>query len=226
MLEHLTRHLPTTKFICRQFNFRNQYGPVPDWRGTAYDENLVHAVRELAQAIREDPNDVILIGYSAGAQVVSHVLEGIQQGKHPDVYVSAAVLVANPMQSINEGVYGRYGIAGSHTEWPHDIETFILANPNDIICSSEMNSPIRGISNISRTFSFTNPWHWIAGYIEAARAGKNQTWWRNPIRFRAWERAFHGAIGYLNGSEHVQWYLADNRLKDLAAQLTEYVETR
>lgn len=226
MLENLTKHLPTHTFVCRQFNFRNQYGPAPTWNGTAYDQNLGNAVWELSRAIAADPNDVILIGYSAGAQVISVLLEEIHLGGHPDIQISAAVLVANPVQARHEGSTGRYGVAGEHLEWPAEVRIFTLSNPNDIICSSDADSPIRGISNISRTFSFTDPWHWIAGYIEAARTGKNQTWWWNPIRFRAWERALHGGIGYLNQSEHVHWYLADNRFANLAADLVNHVETR
>lgn len=224
MLENLTKHLSTRVFDCRQFNFRNQYGPVPTWNGTAYDENLRRAVWELSRTIAADPNEVILVGYSAGAQVISTLLEEIYNGDHADIHISAAVLVANPRQARTEGVFSRYGIAGEHLSWPSEIRTFILSNPNDIICSSDAESPIRALANISQTFSFTDPWHWIAGYIEAARTGKNQTWWWNPIRFRAWERALHGAIGYLNQSEHVHWYLADTRFAELAAALSDHVE--
>lgn len=226
MLENLTRHLPNHLFVCRQFNYRNQYGPVPTWNGTAYGKNLHTAAMELSRSIEQESNPVILIGYSAGAQVVSTYLEASNWFSGDD-NVIAAVLIANPVQAPGEGdTSGRYGIAGMHNKWPDNVRTFFLSNPDDIICSSDPGSPIRGLENISETFSFTDPWQWIAGYIEAARTGKSQTWWWNPIRFRTWERALRGAIGYLNGSEHVAWYLQGTRLQDLAAELTTFVETR
>lgn len=238
MLENFTRHLPDTLFTAQQFNYRNQYGPSPQLDGTAYDENLADAVPALDGKVRvaATAGPVMLAGYSAGAQVVSEYLGDIADGVYPlPPNLVGAVLVANPLTS-KLGGWTRpallppiiperrlYGVAGEHRTFPEGLAYFALGNRNDIICASEENSPIRGFSNISKSFSFTNPQRWIAEYIKAAREGKNQNWF-NPAAFLAWSRALDGALGYLDGSEHVQWYLQENRLAILAEEVTAFAE--
>lgn len=228
LLENFTRHLSPDLFICRQFNYRNQYGPVPTWDGTAYDVNLHTAVRELAGEVARDPNPVILAGYSAGAQVISQLLTSMHAGVHTNLEIPAVVMVANPLQRREEvPATSRtlFGIAGEHGPWPRDIQLFSLANPADIIPCSEEHSPLRGFSDITRTFSFHDPFRWIGKYLEAAFTGRNQNWW-NPFTRGAWARAVDGGIGYLNRTQHEQWYLEGDRLKSLAASVNQFAQTR
>lgn len=207
MLAFYTSRLSPSEYQLRQFNYHNTYGPLTgDPLSTSYDENLVDAVDTLADAIDKDPNPVVLFGYSGGAQVISILLEEIRAGLRPTLVVLAVVLVANPVRHIDEEPHNlTYGVAGMHGEFPVGIPVINVANPYDIITCSEKNSPIRGISNLTKGFSFTEPNEWIANYIAAAIAGKNQNWW-NPFARGAWSRALTGALGYLDGSQHVRWY--------------------
>lgn len=218
MLSNLTRKLPTNRYRCRQFNYRNSYGPVGRGGTTSYDENLVDAVATLVEAIRRDPNPVILVGYSAGAHVVSLLLAQLAAGKHPDLVVSGAVLVANPIRHRKDSFAPGWGIAGEHAPFPRTTWVLDVANPADIICCSEEFSPVRLFSDTSKHFSSRDPLGWAAKYGAELAAGTAQAWWNPMVRGRL-RRAAEGLRRYADGSAHQRWYIESGALADAATKL-------
>lgn len=205
--------------VTVQFNYANNYGPVGGTdNGQSYDDNLTGAVLSLVRMIRECPNKVILTGHSAGAHVISLLLEQMQRGLHSDLVITGVVLFANPLRAVTDSPAPGFGVAGQHGKFPVKIPFIDVANPADIICCSERFSPIRGFSNVSKTFSSSSKEKWAAVYIEAARAGKNQQWF-NPLAIGSFTRAMIGLGGYLNGVEHGSWYITSGAADRAGQQL-------
>ena len=219
ILKIVADQFPKGKVVAEQFNYSNNYGPVGGAdNGQSYDENLLDAVASLVKRIRECPNVVILVGYSAGAHVVSLLLEEIGQGHHRDLIISGVILIANPLRAVIDSPPAGFGVAGQHRPFPANIPFIDVASPADIICCSDRFSPIRGFSNVSKTFSSSTKSQWSAKYIEAARAGKNQQWF-NPLAFGAFTRAMIGLGGYLSGIEHGDWYVTSGAAARAGQQL-------
>lgn len=223
ILKRFCDQFPTDQFVSEQFNYSNNYGPVGGKdNGQSYDENLVGAVAALARRIDECPNKVVLTGHSAGAHVISLLLNEMAEGKHPRLVVSGTVLFANPLRGSQDRFAPNvppapgWGVAGQHGRWPAGMPFVDCANPNDIICCSPRWSPVRGFSNVSKTFSSSRRDQWAAKYIEAARAGKNQQWF-NPLAIGEFPKAMVGIAGYLGGVEHGSWYISSG-IADRAAQ--------
>lgn len=214
ILKRFCDGFPTNAFVSEQFNYSNNYGPVGGKdNGQSYDENLVDAVRALARRIDECPNKVILTGHSAGAHVISLLLNEMAEGKHPRLIVSGVVLFANPLRGSldrfapNVAPAPGFGVAGQHGRWPNGIPFVDCANPADIICCSSRWSPVRGFSNVTKGFSSApSKQKWAASYLQAAKDGKNQQWF-NPLAIGEFPKAVAGLAGYLNGIEHGSWYI-------------------
>lgn len=218
ILKEFCDGFPASSFVSEQFNYRNEYGPVPRPNGQAYDVNLVDAVRSLAQKIRDCPNRVVLTGHSAGAHVISILLEQMAAGQHKDLVIDGVVLFANPLRAKSDSAAPGYGIAGQHGPWPKSIPVVDVANPADIICCCEEFSPMRGFADVTKSFSFTDSVGWATRFFMAAVTGKNQAWF-NPRARGSFGRAIVGVQGYMGGVAHGSWYVSSGAAKRAVGQL-------
>ncbi|AOW92279.1 hypothetical protein BFN03_04985 [Rhodococcus sp. WMMA185] len=212
MLANVTRLLDPRRFRVNAVQWEASYGPVPDLHGISFDEALRSGRELLLDTVANDPNPVILVGYSAGAALVGNVAEEIACTNLPGMNVRGVGLISDPLRSprnpVNPGATG-WGIAGRRpigSVFP----VWHCADPADAITCCPPNSPLRTFADQSAAFSLADPHAWVADLLDRLRTRRWQATirdWRNiPHVWRAYSRAIAGVRGYLNG-EHTSYHL-------------------
>ncbi|AEV52273.1 hypothetical protein [Nocardia phage NBR1] len=215
MLKNITDHLDPLDFALEQFNWQNEYGPVPVWNGRDYQSNLDQAVSDLCARLItvgiEVGHRVVPMGYSGGAHVLSLALERLERAGTP-IPMPAIVMVSNPSRRADDptmfpGIPGRYGITGQHGRFPMGAALIDVSNPADVICSCPPPPhPLRGFADISRHFSLADPVRWGVETLETAKRGQFQNAWRLSS-LPSWWDAVALARGYLFDGQHTNWYV-------------------
>lgn len=215
MLKYVTDHLDPMKFICRQFNWQNSYGPVPVWNSAAYEDNMAAAANRLAAHLIslsiEQGHRVVPMGYSGGAHVLSTALEMLQRAGTP-IDIPAAVMLSNPVRNQWDNTLiaappGRYGVAGQHGLFPAGIDVIDLGNPKDVICSCPPPPhPVRAFGDLTRHFSLADPVRWGQQLLSHAEQGRWQNGWMLSS-LPSWFDAVALARGYLFDGQHTTWYI-------------------
>lgn len=215
LLAEVARYLDPYKFETQWHPWQAQYGPVPKINGTDYEESVKRGIASLARAIRQCDNDVVGIGYSAGATLWGRFLEELADGKHGDIYhkVKGVAFVAHPERRRGDSL-GNTGTGfGIGREWfggPDSIPTIELAYPDDVICCCPENSPLRTIADQTAQMSFIDVHGWA---LDLADRLKNNRWqavrmnWRQPLTIlRLYNEAIEDAYGYAMGGDHTDGY--------------------
>lgn len=212
MWQGVTSKLPA-RFHPQHFNWRNQYGPLPEWNGGAYDENIEAARLDLIATANKSTRPVVLAGYSGGGHVVSIAAQGVDN-------LAGVAFISNPSRRAGDSSAPHHGITGQHV--PFTVPVFDLANPADVICCCPPDSPIRDFYDLTRMFALCGIESWgrqlykavLDGSLSNSVAGASlDDWWL----------ALRHARGYLFDGQHTRWYTAARReafANSIAAALT------
>ncbi|MBL1076560.1 hypothetical protein JK358_19360 [Nocardia sp. 2] len=218
MLHDIAKLLDTDKFSCFEPVWPAAIGPTPDLWGPSMATSVRIGVAAGVKAIQDSPNVCGLLTYSLGGIVGNKILEGARSGLYKNangtpLEIAFTVNVANPMRRAGESVGNLcppnlFGLHGQRGQWPIGIDVLEYANPNDIICASPANSPLRIIDVGIEPFSF----------IEGARIGNVtplifnellQFLQHDPVaNFERYSTAVRGVLGYLTpwpDGEHVRY---------------------
>lgn len=211
MCSAVTRHLDPTRFRVREVPWPASYGVVPLPMGPAFDESLRTGRELLLRMIDEDPNPVLLLGYSGGAALAGNVAAEVAAGKHPRLEVVGCGLISDPfMPNWASPAPSIWGIAG-HRTIHHQLPTFWAADPADAICCCPANSPLRTIADQTRAFSASNLLGWgvdLVGRLQRQEWQQVAINWRNRDEVRAiYRQAGHDLDGYLRRGDHQSYAL-------------------
>lgn len=216
MLGEVTRHLDPYKFVPQWHPWQAEYGPVPRLGGASYDESIRRGIDSLVRAIRACPNDVLGLGYSAGATLWGRLLEEFEDGKHPDIVakVKGVAFVAHPERRRGDSV-GRigdgFGVGGEWFGGPDHIPTLEVAAPEDVICCCPEDSPLRTLADQTSALSFLDIDGWARDLYDRLLTNRWQAVrmnWLHPVgTWRQYRRALDDAAGYLTRRDHVEYHL-------------------
>src|SRR5437773_1673029 len=73
MLGNVTRLLDPTRFVVKDVHWSAQYGPAPTPLGESFEKALEKGRVRLLNMIADDPNPVVLLGYSGGGLLAGNV---------------------------------------------------------------------------------------------------------------------------------------------------------
>ena len=219
MLSFVARDLDPTRFISRWVGYPAQYA-APD----SFRASVAIGVSNLARLIHDDPNPVVLLGYSQGATVVRTMLDLYAKGVYSGLDIRAAGLISDPEQppgvAMHRGTQQGYGILGNggYTSVP----TWWIGNDRDPICNAAPDSLLRDLADLTTFFSFTDPVKWGADVRDRVLANTWQNTHSNPPPVwdmrrssRRFERALREALAYLpvsimnpTGGQHTSYHNA------------------
>ncbi|NKS67446.1 hypothetical protein GS461_19655 [Rhodococcus hoagii] len=225
MCSAVTRRLDPTRFRVIEVPWTASYGPVPLPLGPAFDESLRTGREQLLRMIDEDPNPVLLLGYSGGAALAGNVAAEVARGDHPRLGVVGSALISDPfMPHWETPVENTWGIAGSR-DIMAAFATWWAADPADAICCCPANSPLRTIADQTRAFSLSNLLGWG---IDLVGRLKRQEWqqvaidWRNRDEVHAiYRQAAHDLDGYLRRGDHTSYAL--RTMRETGVTYTEWL---
>lgn len=217
MLSYVTAKLDPMKFTSQWVPWAASYGPVPRPDGMSYADSIRSSLDMLAATIRNSRNDVIGLGYSAGATLWSSLLEEIAyEGKHQDIRgkIKGVAFIAHPERRRNDSFGGLgkgFGVGGEWLGGPDEIPTIEIAAPEDMICCCPEDSPIRTLADQTSAMSFVNVHTWAADLADRIRKNRWQAvrinWW-NPIGvWNQYTRAADDIAGYLFRKDHVSYHV-------------------
>lgn len=222
MLAYVTRNLDE-RFVIKDVPWLASYGLVPKPLGSSLDRGLRDGRELLLKMIRDDPNPVILLGYSGGAALAGNVAAEIGNGDHPGLDIRAVGLIADPLRPYGFGpepdpMARTWGIAGSRRVFSRTFPVWWASDPADVIACCPEGSPLRTLSDQSAAFSLVDPLAWYGDLGERLRSSRWQETvkdWRNaPAVWRAYSKAVDGVRGYLGGdhtSYHRRFYPGTTR---------------
>lgn len=213
MLSNVTKLLDPKRFVVKELPYSVSYGPVPAPLGSSFDTSLREGRTLLLDMIRQDPNPVVLLGFSGGAALAGNVAAEIGRGEHPDLVVRGVGLISDPMRwpgnSEQPDLAPGWGIAGKR--WIHkwNFPVWQLSDPADVITCCPANSPLRSIADQSSAFSLVDPKAWGWDLIQRLRQQRWQATirdWRNVREvWAAYSAAIDGAQGYLFARDHISY---------------------
>ncbi|WP_330178688.1 PE-PPE domain-containing protein [Nocardia sp. NBC_01503] len=218
--EEFLRDLDPARFSTRIVDYPAEYGSP----GTYYDSRV--AGREaLLNAIGESPNDVVIGGYSQGAQIAGDVAAEVSSGQHPELRVRGAALIADPSRPRGRcvgGDPGGWGIAG---ERDTGMPTWWAAATGDPITALPAGNPLRTLADMTEFYSLSSSEaaaRWARHMLDTALARNLQPWW-NLDHWQDWGGAVAWMKGYLTDGRHTTAYLAEGHCKALADALNEEI---
>ncbi|USH45040.1 lysin B [Gordonia phage Camerico] len=214
VLRRLENFLPKDRYEIIALPYKADYGPAPGLVGLPFEQTLIDARSLLLRWCRSVHRNrvIVLVGYSAGAQIVGDVAaELARSGDRAGVV--GAVMLSDPSQPKGLAPGGKYGVRGSRTipggiaaEWWFDI--------NDVICccTPPPKSLIRVFADHSSEFSLAGPRAWSATLVRLKvkqfqsylPGGKPE-----DIRMRI-AVARHEAEGYLVRGDHTSYHIRKN----------------
>ena len=215
MLSNVTRLLDPKRFVVKEVPWSASYGSVPAPFGSSFDTSLREGRTLLLRMIKDDPNPVILLGFSGGAALAGNVAAEIGRGEHPQLVVNGVGLISDPLRhtlNTNDKVTGwgtdKFGIAGARAIVAN-FPVWSMADPADVITCCPVNSPLRTISDQSAAFSLIDPKAWGWDLVERLRQQRWQATirdWRNVREvWAAYSAAIDGAQGYLFARDHISY---------------------
>jgi hypothetical protein len=213
---------PGERFRFVYVNYPADYG-----EKHTYDESLLIGRDRTLAAIKDSLNDVILGGYSQGADVAGMVACEIALGGHPDLTVLGCLLIADPWRpegtsadAVIMGVAPGYGIRGQRSPDTNIMPTFWVANPGDPITALPAGNPLRTIADISEFMAVApNPVtrgnELFTKVLKAVVDGRLQRWW-SWNNWRTWGGALAFARGYILDGRHTTDYIKNGLCEALA----------
>lgn len=217
MLDHFAREFP--HWERHELAWDATYGPVGGkLTGDSFNFAVQMAGIELIATIGASSEPCVLVGYSAGAEIVGNYVYRVGQPQ-----VKAAVLVADPSAARNEYL-GRSGIRGARNGTPH-CPTLRIVNADDPICSCPEDSPLRAIAEATPAFSLGDPAAFTFDMARKLQPSNWRNWWRwlggDPTKYRL---AYEQACGYMGVNPVDPTRVARNSHTDYADGIREAVK--
>lgn len=210
MLANVTRKLDPRRFVIKDVPWESNYSPTPNPLGSSFDKSLHDGRALLLKMIRDDPNPVVLLGYSGGAALAGSVAAEIANGDFPMLDIRGVGLISDPLRERTRGSAYGWGIAGQRRIPPANWPVWYCADPADVITCCPPDSPLRTISDQSAAFSLVDPAAWSWDLVQRLRQQRWQATikdWRNvPAVWKAYSDAIDGAQGYLFRGAHTFAY--------------------
>jgi len=219
MLSEVTKRLDKAWFDVKELQYSAGYAPVGESFGVSQEVGR----RNLLHMIDADPNPVVLLGFSAGAQVVGDVAQEIALGMHPKLEVLGVGLLADPSRAqgqIEGPDRGGYGIKGSRPIPTNAFPVWSFSAPGDPISELPVGNPLRSFADWSEWFG--SPDH-VRRLADRARANQWQRWW-SPANVRTWGGAMVWLNNYLTGGRHIAY--ARERMQGSTLTYTEALAER
>ena len=205
MLGNVTLLLDKARFVIKNVPWSAQYGPAPTPLGESFTVALEHGRTRLLNMIYDDPNPVVMLGYSGGAALVGNVAAEIGLGLWPELDVRGVGLIADPcrspVNSVNPGAVD-FGVARARAVVA-PFPVWQLADPADAIPCCPPNSPFRTFSDESAAFSLIDPAAWgrdLYGRIETHHMQDVNS------HIADYARALWDLDGYLRRGDHTSYH--------------------
>lgn len=190
--------------------YRNQIGPVGGDPRTeiqtwfrysslqARNDGVTSLVHKLIAA---DNDDVVVIGYSLGAWVVSEFLEAKARGQYPNAKLRAAITIGSPRRHADKGYTGQ-GIAGPHGAYPLNVAHVEIGNYNDIVSNTPAQSVLSTLPYVSDVLTLNFDYYtrlaWVA-FGKKLLSGRT-----SPRMFT--DRDLQLLNAYVDGTGHAEEY--------------------
>lgn len=204
MLSDVTKRLDPTKFRVRELDFTAAYGNVGG--NEAFGISQQTGRNTLIAMIDQDPNPVVLLGYSAGAKLVGDVASEIAGGRHPRLKVLGVGLIADPARDSSqiEGQdRGGYGITGRRWIGTSKFPVWQFSAPGDPISELPEGNPLRTFADLSEYWG-PDQGRWMAELAERARKQQWQKWW-DLRNWQSWSGAISWTQNYLFRQRHIRY---------------------
>lgn len=218
LLHGVTDLLDPNAYEFIDLEWSAQYGPAgaKGIIGEDYETALREGVAKLRALLDEAP--AIVIGYSGGA----HLLHIVAWAGHHNLL--AAGFIADPAMPADITKVG-WGITGEIRPISRSLPTRWIYNTGDIICCAPADSPLRTISDATGKFGVLNFGNWGWDLIDRLVTMRWQVLFKyifqGPLAMRdRVNLAIDGAIGYLDGSDHVAAYVGARQ-----HELARWIET-
>ncbi|WP_433662528.1 PE-PPE domain-containing protein [Nocardia sp. CA-128927] len=212
--EAFARNLDPTRFRYAYVPYPATYGG----SGVSYHASVREGCQALLNAIAKSPNRVIVAGYSQGAGIAGDVAADIGAGLYPDLEVSGAALIADPLRppgwssvdSSTSGIAGQRPITGMTANW--------AIAERDPITALPLGSPLRSVADLSAYWTMNSPegfTRWGQSIVDIAVQQRFQRWW-SPLNWIEAATVISQAKAYLTDGRHTDAYIREGHCQRLA----------
>lgn len=204
MLSEVTKELDKKKFRIVELNYTAAYGPIGN---EAFGFSQANGRKELRNQIEKAEGKVILLGFSAGAQLAGDVAKSIADGVFPGYRekVLAVGLIADPARSSRQ-IQGRdrggFGITGDRYISTTYFPVWQFSAPGDPISELPAGNPLRTIADMSYFYNTLNPGPWFQDLLAKAQSNRFQRWW-DIKNIASWNGAIGWLMNYLVNGRHI-----------------------
>jgi hypothetical protein len=188
------------------------------------------ATRELARAVAESPNRVVMVGYSQGAGIAGDLAAEIGTGFYNSLKskVVACALIADPLRPHRAVVGadpGGYGILGQRPV--RGVPTYWAAAAGDPITALAAGSPLRAAAGVADYWRLASPvafMRWEQQLVEGTgRHGLLRRWGKSTGRAAAADSG--RSHGHLVDGRHSSVYVTEGHCARLAGAVDEELRT-
>lgn len=204
MLTDVTKRLDPRYFRVREVDFTASYGRVGG--NEAFGISQATGRNTLLAMIDQDPNPVVLLGFSAGAKLVGDVATEIAGGRHPRLLVLGVGLIADPARHGSQIVgqnRGGHGITGNRWIGTTKFPVWQFSAPGDPISELPVGNPLRTFADVTEWWG-PDQGRWMQELAERARQRQWQRWW-DLKNWQTWAGAIHWAQNYLIRGRHIRY---------------------
>lgn len=219
--ESFAEALGTIRFRSRMVDYPADYG-----QQISYAASKTAGMRELARAVAECSNRVLVVGYSQGAGIAGDFAAEVGSGFYPSLRskVAGCALIADPLRphrAVIGSDPGGYGILGQRPV--PGIPTFWAAAEGDPITALSAGSPLRSVADVTEYWCLASPaafMRWGQSLVDVASRRSWQRWWQSSSRSEVadtvgWTR------GYLVDGRHSNAYVTEGHCQRLAETVQE-----
>lgn len=217
------RHWLTMLDADERFSF--QYVDFPadfGLNGYSYDESVAQGVSQLRAAVDDSPNEVLIGGYSQGADVAGEMGRMYARGELQGLSIRGVILIADPWRPEGVDGVGGSGIRGSRGM--DDMPVLWCSNPGDPITALPDGNPLRSVADIATFMAASvdpvRQFQLWAQVTDAARRGRLQRWW-DIKNWMSWRGALAYARGYCFDGRHTTDYVRNGLTATLARQVVD-----
>lgn len=188
------------------------------------------AMRELARAVAESPNRVVVVGYSQGAGIAGDLAAEIGTGFYSSLKskVVACALIADPLRPHRAVVGadpGGYGILGQRPVL--GLPTYWAAATGDPITALAAGSPLRAAGDVADYWTLASPvafMRWGQQLVDGTnKHGLLRRWGKSTGRDAAADSGW--TRGYLVDGRHSSAYVSEGHCARLASAVDEELRT-
>lgn len=204
MLTDVVKRLDPIKFRVRELDYSASYGQVGG--NEAFGISQASGRNMLLAMIDQDPNPVVLLGFSAGAKLAGDVAAEIAGGRHPRLLVLGCGLIADPARHGGQIVgqdRGGYGITGNRWIGPTKFPVWQFSAPGDPISELPAGNPLRTFADLTEYWG-PDQARWMQELADRASRRQWQRWW-SIENWRTWSGALDWTGNYLYRQRHIRY---------------------